>query len=176
MSIVSRATPEMIEVAGRLAAAVFTGAIIGLNRELSHKPAGLKTHALVALGSSLMAVLGMHLAEAGSGHNADAASRVIQGLVSGIGFLGGGVILHTPDKVRGLTTAATVWLAACLGIACGLGAWVPVLIAGLLTLAVLIGGTAIEEFFERGQKTHKKGYGHSKDDTAGGSRSDSGDL
>jgi len=96
----------------------------------------------------------MHLAEVGSGHNADAASRVIQGLVSGIGFLGGGVILHTPDKVRGLTTAATVWLAACLGIACGLGAWIPVLIASLLTLAVLIGGTAIEEFFE-GMGIHK---------------------
>ena len=157
MSLISRHTPEMIEVAGRMVAAVLASGLIGLNREINHKPAGLKTHALVGLGSCLMAVLGMHLAESGSGHNADAASRVIQGLVSGIGFLGGGVILHTPDKVRGLTTAASVWLAACLGIACGLGAWLPVLFASFLTLAILVIGNPIEEYVDQ-----RWGYKHQK--------------
>jgi putative Mg2+ transporter-C (MgtC) family protein len=93
-------------------------------------------------------LLGTHLTEPGAGHNADATSRVIQGLLAGIGFLGGGAILHGTgeNKVHGLTTAASLWIVNCLGIACGLGAWVAAFAATGLTLATLTVGNEIERF------------------------------
>jgi putative Mg2+ transporter-C (MgtC) family protein len=146
MPLISGQSPEPAEVLGRLAAALIAGGLIGFNREIGHKPAGLKTHALVALGSCLVTMLGTHLSEPGAGHNADATSRVIQGLLAGIGFLGGGAILRDGDgtKVHGLTTAATLWMVTCLGIACGLGAWIVAIFASILTVLILVIGNGIE--------------------------------
>jgi putative Mg2+ transporter-C (MgtC) family protein len=105
----------------RLAAAVAIGALIGLERELRHKPAGLRTMALVALGSAMFVLIG--LVSADGSH--DAVSRAIQGVVAGVGFLGAGSIMRgsTEESIHGLTTAASIWLAAAAGIACGLGEW-----------------------------------------------------
>ena len=116
------AVPTWSEAVIRLLAATGIGGAIGLNRELTRKPAGLRTHALVALGSGLVTVTALQLGPGAGGTNADAISRVIQGLIVGIGFVGGGVILHTEGRsVSGLTTASTIWVAAGLGISCGLG-------------------------------------------------------
>jgi len=139
--------PEWIEFAARLGSAVLVGAILGVNRDLHRKPAGLRTLALVCLGSAVVVVIVESMPETG----ADAVSRVIQGVVTGVGFIGAGVILHhdTEHRVEGLTTAASIWLAAALGVACGGGHWITVLLALALTLAVLVFGGPIERRCER---------------------------
>ena len=117
-----------VEVFLRLGAAVGAGALIGLDRELRHKPAGLRTLALVSLGS---AVFVLETVDPAAVHP-DATSRVIQGVVTGVGFLGAGSIIRGADEgtVRGLTTAASIWLAAATGVACGLANW-PLVVGGV---------------------------------------------
>lgn len=129
----------------RLTVATLAGCILGLDRELRDKPAGLRTHALVALGSALVTVTAFGLT---NGANVDAVSRVIQGIIAGVGFLGAGAILKgaSRDGVTGLTTAASIWLVASLGIACGSGHWLAVLITLVLALIVLIAGAPVEGF------------------------------
>ena len=106
-------------VAIRLAAALVVGAVLGINRDLHRKPAGLRTLALVSVGSALLVLMGLDLNHG----NSDSVSRIVQGIVTGVGFLGAGVIIHheAEQRVEGLTTAASVWVAAGLGAACGAG-------------------------------------------------------
>ena len=141
---------EMITIAMRLALSVFVGGVIGLDRDLHRKPAGIRTHALVSLGTALMVILVMPPGE-DNAHRYDALSRVIQGALTGIGFLGAGVILRDPEMrhVSGLTTAATIWLTALLGIACGAGLYVPVLITMVLGGLVVTFGGGIERAFRK---------------------------
>lgn len=141
------------EVFLRLGAAVGAGALIGLDRELRHKPAGLRTLALVSLGSALFVLETLDPARA----YADATSRVIQGVVTGVGFLGAGSIIrgHSEESVRGLTTAASIWLAAATGIACGLANWPLVVAACLLGLLVLT-ITPVERVLHNRRKTDQK--------------------
>ena len=153
-------TLTWIDVVIRLLAATGIGGMIGLNRELTRKPAGLRTHALVALGSALAAVSAMRLGgPPGGTEQSDAVSRVIQGVIAGIGFLGGGVILHREGRnVQGLTTAATIWVAAALGISCAVGQWRVALSAVLIALVVLVVGRGIESGLHRikGDNDEKK--------------------
>ena len=138
------------DVVIRLVAATGIGGMIGLNRELTRKPAGLRTHALVALGSALATVSALQLDGPAQATHSDAASRVIQGIVAGIGFIGGGVILHTEGRnVVGLTTAATIWVAAALGISCAVGQWRVAGSAVLIALAVLVIGRGVEGALHR---------------------------
>lgn len=133
----------------RLALATLLGAAVGLNREISLKPAGLRTHALVALGAALLAHIGLALGQP-SGDGASAA-RIIQGLIAGIGFIGGGVILHRADvkMVRGLTTAASIWVVAATGVAVGTGLWRAAVITIVLTLVILTVGRTIDHLLHR---------------------------
>lgn len=132
------------EVFLRLFVALLIGCALGLNRELHGKPAGMRVHALVALGSSLLSVISIELVDPA---HMDAVLRVVQGLIAGIGFLGGGVILRddSTHSVHGLTTAASIWVVASLGIACGAGQWLTATMAVVLTLAVLIIGASVEK-------------------------------
>jgi putative Mg2+ transporter-C (MgtC) family protein len=133
---------DSIWIASRLAAAVLAGAILGINRDLHRKPAGLRTLALVSIGSALVVMVTLLMSHG----SADAASRVIQGLVTGVGFLGAGVIIHhEPERrVEGLTTAASVWVAAGLGAACGAGLAVVALLALAATMVILVLGGRVE--------------------------------
>lgn len=133
---------DLLHLAARLGLAVVLGSLVGVNRELRQKPAGLRTHALVALGAALVTVVGT-LMTGDSG----TLGRLVQGLLAGIGFIGGGVILHRDDTqgVHGLTTAAAVWLVAGVGIAVGAGLWAAGVIAIGLTLLVLAVGAPIDE-------------------------------
>jgi putative Mg2+ transporter-C (MgtC) family protein len=132
---------ELGDVALRLLAAVAVGVIIGVDREIRGKPVGIRTLALVSLGSALVCLSTIHLTVLNQ--EPDAVSRVVQGVIQGvmpgIGFIGAGVVLERKNGgVRGLTTAATVWVTAALGIACGLATWNIVFIGVGLTLVVLI--------------------------------------
>jgi putative Mg2+ transporter-C (MgtC) family protein len=134
------------EILLRLGSATLAGCAIGLNRDLHSKPIGLKTLGIVGLSTATVVVLAVQFAEPGK--ISDAASRVIQGILTGIGFLGAGVIVHESDRfrVRGLTSAACTFLAACLGIACGVGEW-PIVIAALaLAFLVLTIGNRTEHW------------------------------
>jgi putative Mg2+ transporter-C (MgtC) family protein len=125
----------------RLLVAAGTGLLIGIDRDINDKPVGMRTLALVALGSALVSISVIEFQNLRD--HPDAISRVIQGVVAGVltgvGFIGAGVILHDAKAktVHGLTTAATVWIAAGLGIACALGAWLLVGAAIAVTLLVL---------------------------------------
>jgi putative Mg2+ transporter-C (MgtC) family protein len=118
----------------RLGAAVIVGALIGIDREIRHKPAGVRTMALVALGAAVFVLAGLE------GSTADSTSRIIQGIVAGVGFLGAGTIMRreTEESVHGLTTAASIWLAAAVGVACGLAFWTLVIVACGLGVVVLV--------------------------------------
>lgn len=133
---------QVLSVALRLIAALIVGTVIGLQRELSHKPAGLRTHLLVALGSSLLVVSAVY-----AGMKSGDIARVIQGLVTGIGFLGGGTILKLTQEheIRGLTTAAGIWLTAAASVAAALGEFAAAFIGVLFALIVL---TAVGKFGE----------------------------
>lgn len=132
------------EIALRLGVAAVLGAAIGLDRELLHKSAGVRTIGLVTLGSALSIVMFLSI-----GGDMATASRVAQGILAGLGFLGGGVILHQKERIEGLTTAASIWAAAALGAACGLGAWMPATIGGGLTLFLLVFAGWVEHRFKR---------------------------
>lgn len=118
----------------RLVLAASLGAIVGIQREKVGKPAGLRTHMLVSMGAALFVLAGV---EAGMAPNE--LSRVIQGLATGIGFLGGGAILKisADREITGLTTAAGIWLTAGVGVAVGLGFWGVAAIGALMTWLVL---------------------------------------
>ena len=116
----------------RLVMAVLLGAVVGYERERQGKPAGLRTHAMVALGAALFTVVSLY----GFGESAD-TSRVAAMIVSGIGFLGAGAILHERGGVQGLTTAASLWVTAAIGIAVGVGMMLMSLATAALVFAVL---------------------------------------
>lgn len=125
----------------RLLAATATGIVIGLDRDMGDKPVGMRTLALVGLASALAALSAVDFANLRD--HPEAVSRVVQGtltgVLTGVGFIGAGVVLRDREAktVHGLTTAATVWVAAALGIACALGAWPLVCAAVGITLFVL---------------------------------------
>ncbi len=127
----------------RLCLALLIGAIVGLERQLRHKAAGLRTHMLVCLASALFTLIPLLIASKSSNFDADALSRVIQGITAGVGFLGAGEILRDAStseqrmEVRGLTSAAAIWVSAALGIAAGCGLWQLGLIGAILCFCVL---------------------------------------
>ena len=136
---------DWTEILLRLGVATLAGGVIGLNRDLHGKPIGLKTLALVSLATAMLMVP-VHSTEARI--VSDAGSRVMQGILPGIGFLGAGVIVHAGRhfRVRGLTSAACTWLAACIGIVCGLGQWRLVTAALVITFAILTIGGRMERW------------------------------
>ena len=138
---------EIIDVAGRLAAAAVGGGIVGFNREIYNKQAGLRTQALVAIGCALIVICGNATLTHSEIVGPEGVSRALQGIFSGIGFIGAGVILRNAAKgeVTGLTTAASIWVSAGLGVACGLGLWTIAVVATVITLVVLVGGQWLED-------------------------------
>ncbi|MDQ2081292.1 MgtC/SapB family protein [Xanthobacteraceae bacterium Astr-EGSB] len=146
---------DIDDVAIRLGAAAAAGAAIGLNRDLRGKQIGMRTLALVSLGAATVTIATIQVD--GMWEDTDALSRVVQGLIqglmAGIGFIGAGVILRKPneDVVQGLTTAATVWVTAAFGLACGLAAWRTVVVALGLALTILVVVAWIERWSRRGE-------------------------
>jgi putative Mg2+ transporter-C (MgtC) family protein len=140
-----------LEITLRLGAAALIGAAIGLNRDLHGKPTGVRTLGLVGLGSALVVLASTDFLGTMPTLDLNPVSRAIQGVLTGIGFLGAGVIMQDrgTKKVQGLTTAALIWLTACMGIVCALGAWLPAAVAFVLVFVLLIGGGRLERWFHQ---------------------------
>ncbi|MGH6769980.1 MAG: MgtC/SapB family protein [Xanthobacteraceae bacterium] len=145
-----------LDVGIRLGTAALAGIALGINRDLADKPIGMRTLGLVALGAAVAAVATIQVA--GMAENPDAMSRVVQGIIqgvmAGISFIGAGVILRNPEAqtVEGLTTAATVWVAAALGIACGLASWNVVVIGVVIALLLLVVMAWIEKLVAKARR------------------------
>ncbi len=127
-------TRQLAQVVIRLTAAVLLGALVGFQREKAGKPAGLRTHMLVTLGTTVFI-----LACSVAGMSMDGQSRVIQGIITGIGFIGAGSILKLTEArdIQGLTTSAGIWMAAAVGVAVGVGSLGVALLGTLMALVIL---------------------------------------
>ena len=134
------------EIILRLGAATLAGCAIGLDRDLRGKPIGLKTLGLVSLSTATVVLLALHAVQ--PGQFTDAVSRVIQGVLTGVGFLGAVVIVRQGDRsqVHGLTSAACAFFAACVGIVCGAGHWPIALTALALAFLLLTFGRRTERW------------------------------
>ncbi|MCA1326026.1 MgtC/SapB family protein [Herbaspirillum sp. alder98] len=151
---------DHLEIFLRLLIAMTIGCVIGIDRNLRGKPTGMKTLGLVALGAALVTMASMNFVMDSDGDHRDAVSRAIQGVITGIGFLGAGVIVHerASEKVRGLTTAASIWVTAAVGIVCGVGWWKVALMATGLILLLFTVGRRIEHMLQHRWlgKTHEE--------------------
>jgi putative Mg2+ transporter-C (MgtC) family protein len=134
-----------VEFAQRLLFAALLGGVLGFERELRNKSAGLRTNMLIAIGSALFTLMSLDLA---AGSRAD-HSRVAAQIVTGIGFLGAGAIMRTDAGIQGLTTAATIWVNAAVGVAVGGGEYRLASIATVVTLAVLLMLNPLEAWVDR---------------------------
>ena len=141
-------TRQLVQVIIRLIAATLLGAVVGIERERAGKPAGLRTHILVTLGTTVFV-----LACSGVGMSSDGVSRVIQGVATGIGFIGAGSILKLNEErdIQGLTTAAGIWMTTAVGVAVGLGSLGVALLSTLLTLIILASVGSLEYRIEKGR-------------------------
>ncbi|TFZ07268.1 MgtC/SapB family protein [Ramlibacter henchirensis] len=136
---------QLTRVIVRLLLAALLGALVGLERELAGKAAGLRTHMLVALGSALFVLIPMQ-----AGIELEDLSRVIQGLLAGVGFLCAGAILKAAheEQVQGLTTSASLWMIAAIGMAAGLGRDATAVLSTLLALGILMMEAPLRRFFD----------------------------
>jgi putative Mg2+ transporter-C (MgtC) family protein len=134
----------LYEALTRLLLAAFLGAGVGVEREYRQKPAGLRTNVLIALGSALFAIASQQFRPPDG-----SMDRVAAQIVSGVGFLGAGAILHRRDSVQGLTTAATIWLNAAIGMAVGLGLYTIAVAAEIVALIVLLVLPTLERWINR---------------------------
>ena len=132
---------EWLNLVLKLSLSLLVGALIGLNRQSEKKPAGLRTHMLVTLGATIFVMVSLQSSQGKV--SPDALSRVIQGITAGVGFLGAGEILRQSDieknqvKVRGLTSAAAIWVSSALGVAIGAGLYPLALVSVLMTWITL---------------------------------------
>jgi putative Mg2+ transporter-C (MgtC) family protein len=135
MLILSRIQQWVItgNAAWRLLLAAVLGGVIGVDRELHHKPSGVRTNLLICFGAALFTFLSPIIAGEGSSNKAQIASNIVQG----VGFLGAGLILHNRVRISGLTSAATVWAVASIGMACGAGLYIPAIYSTALVVIVL---------------------------------------
>jgi putative Mg2+ transporter-C (MgtC) family protein len=150
-------TPELgfnreLELAGRLVVGLLLGAAIGFERELHRQPAGFRTHALVALGSALFTIISAY---GFVGSTVD-PTRIAAQIVSGIGFIGAGTILQHRGNIRGLTTAASLWAVAAIGMAAGAGLLAMAVIGAVLILGVLSLLENVEDFMHRRMKPRER--------------------
>lgn len=147
---------QFLRVAIRLLAALILGGVIGIQRERSGKAAGFRTHMMVCLGTAVFVITCTSV-----GMAFDAMSRVIQGLVTGIGFIGAGTILklESEEEIKGLTTAAGIWMTAAIGITSGLGAIGIAIMSTVLALVILALAQPVEDFVQKRRGATRKKTG-----------------
>jgi putative Mg2+ transporter-C (MgtC) family protein len=131
--------------------AVVCGAIIGIERQFKHKPAGLRTNIMICLGAAVFTVISEKMALGSQ----DSVTRIASGVVTGVGFLGAGAVIQDRGGIHGLTTAATIWLVASIGMACGARLYYLAVITTVLALVVLVGLGRVDKYLERNDEQHK---------------------
>jgi putative Mg2+ transporter-C (MgtC) family protein len=146
-----KSMPPLPELVLRLVAAALLGGLVGIDRELRERSAGLRTHALVSTGAALFMLVSAY-GFIGVGQGED-PGRLAAQVVSGIGFLGAGTIIFRKDAVRGLTTAASVWTVAGIGLACGLGRFELAVAGAVVSLVILAGLRPLEELLGTKRRT-----------------------
>ena len=142
---------QLVRICVRLIATVIIASVVGVQRERSHKSAGLRTHLMVALGAAIFVLIPEE-----AGYTTGDISRVMQGIATGIGFLGGGVILKVDaqQRVRGLTTAAAIWLMAVIGVSCGIGRFGIAIVSVLLSWFILVALAPIDRILDGKLQMH----------------------
>lgn len=144
-----------LELIVRLVLAFILGGLFGLEREKRHKPAGLRTHTLVCLGAALFTIAGTYgffVPSSGAPVINTDPARIAAQIVSGVGFIGGGIIFKEQDHIRGITTAASIWLTAGLGLGIGAGLYLLTGVAALLGLLGLGLNRFLERFFDHSRE------------------------
>ncbi|MFD2517145.1 MgtC/SapB family protein [Salinimicrobium flavum] len=136
---------ELLEFTLRIGAALLAGLFIGIERELRNKNAGLKTNALVALGAAVFVIISLHF----EGDKYVDTTRVLGQVVTGIGFIGAGVILHRGTTVRGLTTAATVWCSAAAGCLAAVGQFMELIVLTVVIVFVNVFFGALDHYIDK---------------------------
>ncbi len=131
----------------RLLISAVMGGLIGVERQMHEKPAGLRTHVLVCMGATLFTLLSLSFSN--SDGSAVDVSRVAAGVVTGIGFLAAGSIFREKERVRGLTTAADLWVIAAIGLSIGLGYYSVAVVATIITLIILMIGRVFDNYLDR---------------------------
>ena len=131
---------------------VFLSSIIGVEREMRSKGAGLRTHILVGVGSCLIVLTSIYLFDIYNKVTPMDPTRMIAGIITGIGFLCAGTIIRSGESVIGLTTAATAWIVSCIGISVGAGHYSAAIITTAVVFIVLIGMRAIDKFLHKNNK------------------------
>lgn len=153
--------PEMIL---RLGLAALLGLLLGLDREIRGHDAGLRTHALVSLSSAMIMVSSLMLhVQLGAGNSAPDPLRAIQGLSQAIGFIAAGIIFVRGGAVRNMTTAANIWMAAAIGIACGCGQYRIVIVGALLALVLVVVLKVLERYLPVEKNDESKGEARQAD-------------
>ncbi len=149
---------EPIDFIIRLLAATAAGGVVGLEREINNKSAGLRTNTLVAIGAAIYVLISLQVLNEGGGD----ATRIVGQIVTGVGFLGAGVILHKGPSVHGLTTAATIWCSAALGCLAALAMYWQLVVAALLVLLVNLAFKLTDRWFsgKQGKKKETGGKNH----------------
>jgi len=126
-----------LDILVRLLVAGLLSAVIGFEREAHKKPAGMRTNALVGIGTAMVTIASIALAKFG-GADATDVSRLVASILPGIGFIGAGTVIHSGASVKGLTTASSIWVVAAIGIAAGLGMYDLAVVGTILALVALI--------------------------------------
>ena len=149
-----------LEIEMRIISAIFLGFAIGLEREITNKYAGLRTNILVCVGSCIFTILSIYgfpeVSVLGDELGTRDTARVAAQVVTGIGFIGGGTVLRHGANVFGLTTAATLWVSAAIGMACGTGMYGVAIMSTIFTIIVLVMARVFEKTFLRGSAKNKK--------------------
>jgi putative Mg2+ transporter-C (MgtC) family protein len=130
--------------------AICCGAAVGFERQLRHKPAGLRTNILICLGAAVFTIISERMAG-----DKDSITRIAAQIVTGVGFLGAGAVIQDRGGIHGLTTAATIWLVASIGMACGAKLYQLAGVSTLIAIIVLVGLRQLENRFGRSEEKHK---------------------
>lgn len=131
--------------------AIVCGAIIGIERQFKHKPAGLRTNIMICLGAAVFTLISERMALGSQ----DSVTRIASGIVTGVGFLGAGAVIQDRGGIHGLTTAATIWLVASIGMACGARLYPLAVITTVLALVVLVGLGRVDKYLNRNDEQNK---------------------
>jgi len=134
--------------------AVVCGAIIGIERQFRHKPAGLRTNIMICLGAAVFTLISERMAS----ESHDSITRIAAQIVTGVGFLGAGAVIQDRGGIHGLTTAATIWLVASIGMACGARLYYLAAITTVLALVVLVGLGHLERYLDRREEKQRKDH------------------